>query len=60
MCGGWGGYGWERGACVIALPVCGVLGAFALPVPGPARAFPQKRALGSTVLPGRLAAAETT
>ena len=44
---------------MIALPVCGVLGAFALPVLGPARAFPQKRALGSAVLAGRLATAET-
>ena len=51
---------WSRRVGVIALPVCGVMGAFALPVLGPARAFPQKRALDSAVLTGRLAKAETT
>ena len=44
---------------VLALLVCRVLGAFALAVLGPARAFPQERALGSAAFAGGRAAAES-
>ena len=49
----------SRGVGVLALPVCRVLGAFALAVLGPARAFPQERALGSAAFAGGRAAAES-
>ena len=49
----------SRGVGVLALPVCRVLGAFALAVLYPAPAFPQERALGSAAFAGGRAAAES-